>query len=254
MEGCDADERQLRFLLGLSPAMLQMDYLADESRIDFEAKKGPSTPMACELCAGVAATNSLKILLNRGSVLAAPYGLHFDAYKNKTRVTWRPGGNRNLFQQFILSILRKRLSEGRSKAKDQSIAPEGTLEKILYNARWAPSGDNHQPCRFDQVNDSELKITSEDTRDWCMYDLKGRATQIAIGAMLENLEIAASSESMTVTYDVADEENNPNVEVGAKFQKQEGIVQSKWFPYLEARVTQRRPLKRTNIETVMVKP
>lgn len=109
MEGHDADERQLRFLLGLSPAMLQMGYLADPSRIDLEGKKGPSTPMACEMCAGVAATNALKVLLNRGDVIAAPRGLHFDAYKNKMKVTWRPGGNDNPIQKLALYIARKKL-------------------------------------------------------------------------------------------------------------------------------------------------
>lgn len=109
MEGHDADERQLRFLLGLSPAMLQMGYLADPSRIDLEGKKGPSTPMACEMCAGVAATNALKVLLNRGDVIAAPRGLHFDAYKNKMKITWRPGGNDNPLQRLALYIARKKL-------------------------------------------------------------------------------------------------------------------------------------------------
>jgi len=108
MADCDADERQLRFLLGLSPAMLQLGYLVDESRVDLKGKKGPSTPMACELCAGVAATNALKVLLNRGEVLAAPHGLHFDAYKNKLRHTWRPLGNSNPVQRLMLMLVRKR--------------------------------------------------------------------------------------------------------------------------------------------------
>jgi len=108
MEGCDADERQLRFLLGLSPAMLQLGYLVDESRVDLKGKKGPSTPMACELCAGVAATNALKVLLNRGEVVTAPHGLHFDAYKNTLKHTWRPWGNNNPVQRFMLMMVRKR--------------------------------------------------------------------------------------------------------------------------------------------------
>lgn len=109
MEGHSADQRQLRFLVGLSPAMLQLGYLADESKVDLEGKKGPSTPMACELCAGVAATNALKVLLGRGDVIAAPRGLHFDAYKNKMKITWRPGGNNNPLQRLMLWIAERRL-------------------------------------------------------------------------------------------------------------------------------------------------
>lgn len=107
--GCNEDEMALRFLIGLSPAMLQRVYLVDRSAVDFTARKGPSTSMACELCAGVAASEALKILLGRGDVLAAPYGLHFDAYRNKLVKTWRPGGNRNPIQRLALWLARKQI-------------------------------------------------------------------------------------------------------------------------------------------------
>lgn len=102
-------EMPVRFLLGLAPARLQMGYLADPSTVDLANHKGPSTIMACQLCAGVAATEALKILLGRGPVRAAPRGYHFDAYQNKMALTWRPGGNRNPLQQLLMAIARKRL-------------------------------------------------------------------------------------------------------------------------------------------------
>lgn len=100
-------DKILHFLLGLSPAMLQRGYLVDQSKVDLLNHKGPSTPMACELCAGVAATQALKILLQRGKVLAAPWGLHFDAYENKLVKTWRPWGNRNLIQRLGLLLAKR---------------------------------------------------------------------------------------------------------------------------------------------------
>lgn len=109
LDGQPEDEQLLRFLLGLSPAMLQMPYLVDDTRVDLKAHAGPSTPMACELCAGVALSQILKILLGRGRVLAAPWGLHFDAYRNRLATTWRPGGNRNPLQRLGLAIARRRL-------------------------------------------------------------------------------------------------------------------------------------------------
>lgn len=115
-EGCSDDEMALRFMIGLSPAMLQLDYLVDPSKVDFNARKGPSTSMACELCAGVAATQALKILLRRGEVISAPSGLHFDAYRNKLAKTWRPGGNRNLLQRLALWIAAKKISAMAPKA------------------------------------------------------------------------------------------------------------------------------------------
>ena len=109
MKGLSENEQLLHFLLGLSPAMLQSAYLVDDNRVDLAAHKGPSTNMACELCAGVAATHALKVLLNRGEILAAPYGLHFDAYRNCLKTTWRPWGNANPIQKLGLFIAKKRL-------------------------------------------------------------------------------------------------------------------------------------------------
>jgi len=109
LDGCDEDEMAVRFLLGLSPAMLQRGYLADPSRVDFAARRGPSTIAACQLCAGVTATEALKILLGRGEVLCAPWGFQFDAYRNRYVKTWRPWGNRNPVQQIGLFVARRQL-------------------------------------------------------------------------------------------------------------------------------------------------
>lgn len=109
LEGLPPDEQAIRFLLGLSPRMLQLAYLVDRSRVDFANKRGPSTVMACQLCAGFAATESLKILLKRGRILKAPRGVHFDAYRYRLTRTWRPRGNSNLLQKLALAIARRQL-------------------------------------------------------------------------------------------------------------------------------------------------
>lgn len=107
--GCSEEQMALRFLIGLSPAMLQRGYLVDRDAVDFKACKGPSTSMACELCAGMAAIEALKILLHRGEVAAAPRGVHFDAYRNKMVKTWRPGGNRNPIQRLAVWIAARQI-------------------------------------------------------------------------------------------------------------------------------------------------
>jgi molybdopterin/thiamine biosynthesis adenylyltransferase len=110
VDGLSDLEQSIYFLVGLSPAMLQRSYVADPTQVDLASRKGPSTPMACQLCAGVASTEALKILLKRGKVLAAPHGFHYDAYRNKYVRTWRPGGNRNPIQRLMISIIRARLA------------------------------------------------------------------------------------------------------------------------------------------------
>lgn len=103
-------EKALRFMVGLAPASLHGPYLVDPSAINFEERRGPSTIMGCQLCAGVAATEALKILLGRGEVLAAPHGSHFDAYRNKFVHTHFPGGNNHWRQKLAMRIARRRMS------------------------------------------------------------------------------------------------------------------------------------------------
>lgn len=105
------EEKGLRFLLGLAPAGLQFGYLVDPTAVNLEEHRGPSTVMACQICAGMAATEALKILLKRGKVMAAPHGLQFDAYRNRFVHTWRPGGNRNPLQRIAIMIAKKRLEK-----------------------------------------------------------------------------------------------------------------------------------------------
>ncbi|QDL36580.1 ThiF family adenylyltransferase [Rhodoferax sediminis] len=113
VEGHESDEQYARFIAGLSPAMMQRHYLVAPEAVDFRAKRGPSTIMACDLCAGVTGTSVLKLLLGRGTVRAAPWGMHFDAYHQKLKRTWRPFGNANPLQQLLLKFIRPVL-RGRS--------------------------------------------------------------------------------------------------------------------------------------------
>lgn len=109
-DDCPPADLPLRFLLGLAPAMLHRGYLVDPSFVDLAARRGPSTGMACQICAGIAGTEAVKILTGRGKVLAAPHGVQFDAYRNKLVHTWRPGGYRNPLQRFTQAIARRQLA------------------------------------------------------------------------------------------------------------------------------------------------
>lgn len=109
LEGQSRQEQFARLMAGLSPAMLQRTYLVAPEAVNFAEQRGPSTAMACELCAGVMGTAVLKVLLKRGPLRAAPWGMHFDAYRQKLRFTWRPFGNRNPLQKLLLAFIRPRL-------------------------------------------------------------------------------------------------------------------------------------------------
>lgn len=106
VEGHPPLEQYARFIAGLSPAMLNRDYLVAPEAVNFQEKRGPSTIMACDLCAGVMGTSVLKVILNRGAIKAAPWGMQFDAYHQKLKFTWRPFGNSNPLQQLLLRFIR----------------------------------------------------------------------------------------------------------------------------------------------------
>jgi len=109
-EGCGDREMAIRFLVGLSPAMLQRGYVADMSRVNLAERKGPSSIASCQLCAGVAAVETLKLLLGRGGVKLAPWGSQFDAYRMRYSRTWRPGGYRNPLQRLMYSLVSRQLA------------------------------------------------------------------------------------------------------------------------------------------------
>ena len=89
------------------------------------------------------------------------------------------------------------------------------LEQILDLARWAPSGDNTQPWRFEIVDPSRIVVHGFDTRDHCVYDLTGHPSQMSIGALLETMRIAASADgrSMRVERRISMPDTTPTFDV-----------------------------------------
>lgn len=102
-------EQLIAFTVGLSPSGLHVPYL-DLNRVNLAEKYGPSAGLACELCAGVAAAESLKLLLGRGGVRFVPQYAQFDAYRTllRRRTLW--GGNRHPVQQLKRQILKRRVA------------------------------------------------------------------------------------------------------------------------------------------------
>jgi molybdopterin/thiamine biosynthesis adenylyltransferase len=108
--GHSAVEKSIRFLVGFAPSLLHRTYLVDPTRVSQKDRRGPSTGLSCQLCAGVAAGEALKILLGRGKVRGAPHAMQFDAYRNRLAHTWRPGGNRHPLNRAAIAIARRQLS------------------------------------------------------------------------------------------------------------------------------------------------
>lgn len=243
MSGRDEQEQLLRFLVGLSPAMLQRGYLIEPDAVDFNKQRGPSTPMACDLCAGVAATQVLKILLNRGKVLSAPHGLQFDAYRNKYTKTWRPGGNNHPAQRLAIFAARHIVNRTpNNKREPTSLGRENTLARILDLARWAPSGDNSQPWRFEIIDESHVVVHGSDTREHCIYDLQGHASQLSLGALLENIKIAATTHNLKAKIQRRKDVNDATPTFDVRLQYDKRIAPDPLNAYITERTVQRRAM------------
>ena len=116
------------------------------------------------------------------------------------------------------------------------------IERILDLARWAPSGDNTQPWRFEIVSDYQVIIHGFDTREHCVYDLAGHPSQIAIGALLETLHIAASDLGLRADIRrLPAPDTRPTFDV--RLSPDAAVLASSLAPFITVRAVQRRPMK-----------
>lgn len=113
LEGLEFEDQMTKFLVGITPSIQQKKYLIVRETLNFFKKKAPSTAMGIDMAAGVACSNVLKLLLNRGEVIHAPRGLHYDAFRNRLVKTWRPLGNRNPMQLFLYWLVKRLMAKHR---------------------------------------------------------------------------------------------------------------------------------------------
>lgn len=123
------------------------------------------------------------------------------------------------------------------------------LRAILDLARWAPSGDNTQPWRFEITADDHLVVHGFDTREHCVYDLDGHSSQLAIGGLLESIRIAASGHGLAteVSRRLGLPETRPTFDVS--FRAGEAAAAGGLMACLPTRCVQRRALRTRALTT-----
>jgi molybdopterin/thiamine biosynthesis adenylyltransferase len=132
-EDVEPAKRIVNFIVGVAPAALHRSYLVDRSSINLETRDFPSTGLACELCAGVTAAQTAKILLGRGKVEAAPYYHQFDAYTCVYKKGRIAGGNRNWRQRIKLALAYREFAKLSESNKPR--AGEGLRESAAISSR-----------------------------------------------------------------------------------------------------------------------
>lgn len=119
------------------------------------------------------------------------------------------------------------------------------LTRILDLARWAPSGDNTQPWRFEIVADDHVVVHGHDTRDWCLYDYRGHASHMAHGALLETMRVAATAGGLRCTWALRPDSSELAPIYDVRFMSDVSVVPDALLPAITTRAVQRRPMKTT---------
>jgi nitroreductase len=127
--------------------------------------------------------------------------------------------------------------------------------RILDLARWAPSGDNTQPWRFEVRSEAEILVHGYDTRKHCVYDLDGWASQLSHGALLETLALAATRFGQRATVSETIEHTPQHIVYRVLLRADGNIVEDPLVASISERTVQRRlmdmnPLTRMQKEAV----
>ncbi|MBL0714252.1 MAG: ThiF family adenylyltransferase [Desulfosarcina sp.] len=200
-DGMTLEEKLLAFFVGLAPRATQMRYI-DPTRIDMRAQQGPSLAAACQLCASVAATEVVRILLERPGIRAAPHYFQYDPMVRQFHRGYLFKGNRHPLQRFKLKRLKAYWLKSEVPVQiDWQPAPlipkkstslsRPIVDYIIQAAVRAPSGDNCQPWRF-RVRKNRMALYLRPEIDRSIFNVDQYASLIACGAAVENMRLAAS--------------------------------------------------------------
>ncbi|HRP76462.1 MAG TPA: molybdopterin biosynthesis protein MoeY [Rhodocyclaceae bacterium] len=122
------------------------------------------------------------------------------------------------------------------------------IEGILDRARWAPSGDNTQPWRFEILGEDHVAIHGFDTRDHVLYDFDGRASQLAHGALLETLRLAAGCQGLRADWSIRPGCADTAPVYDVRLVPDATLEPDPLAEFIESRVVQRRPMRTTPLD------
>lgn len=119
---------------------------------------------------------------------------------------------------------------------------ESPVIRILNLGRWTPSGDNIQPWRFEIIDDHHVVVHIQYAQEFGVYDLHGQNTQIAIGALLLTMELAATSEGCQMHVQNKPDAQGKLLAIDVRFSLDQTIQVDPLVSEIPRRAVQRRPL------------
>ncbi len=195
------NEKYISFATGLTPKPTHLKYM-NMSKIDLENRAGPSLGLACQICSGMAATEVLRIILNKKKIKPAPYFFQFDPFMQKYQKGKLHMGNKNPVQLLKRKIVLKKFLNKKTmnqipepvfpKHSETDKISESEIHYILKAGIMAPSGDNAQPWKFSFQN-SKITLYINPVADESFFNVCQKASLISLGAVIENMKLAAKS-------------------------------------------------------------
>jgi len=203
------EQQYVKFMVGLAPKALHRPSLVAPDRVDFSSRAGPSTVMGCQMASTVAATEALKLLLGRPGLRPVPAFQQIDPASGRFAAGGRHGGNRHPLRRVQIALAGRwirRIAPKRDPLADSVADDAPAIERILDLARWAPSGDNEQPWRFELQSEERVRVHVRLRPGENIYEYaNGRPVWLAVGALLESLRLAASLHGRRCHWTWADE-------------------------------------------------
>ncbi len=114
------------------------------------------------------------------------------------------------------------------------------LERILEAGNTAPSGENCQPWHF-YLRGTSVDITLRPERDQSLYNWGQRSSYLALGAVVENMSIAATHEGMRCEVSYFQNQDKPLLVATLAFHADLSVVPDHLGLSISKRVSNRNP-------------
>ncbi|MBU4526283.1 MAG: ThiF family adenylyltransferase [Desulfomicrobium sp.] len=250
------EQKYLRFAMGLAPRPTHIGYM-DLSRVDLKGGKGPSLNIACQLCASLAGTEAVRIILGKPGLKPAPSFMQFDPFLQILRKGRLARGNRSLSQRaklwYVQNVLINAADKARVRIPDQPVLsvsqfdslPQGVGTYLVQAAIQAPSGDNAQPWQF-RLTGNDIHVFLNPQADMSFFNIRQTASIIACGAAMENIRLAAPAMGLDaatqILPDAAQENLMATVHIQPGDQGVDPLAQHIWTRCTNRRPYSKRPL------------
>ncbi|MFB7239115.1 Rv1355c family protein [Streptomyces sp. NPDC056269] len=120
-----------------------------------------------------------------------------------------------------------------------TLGEEG-IRRLVAHGIQAPSGGNSQPWRF-VAHDGALDCRVDDLQPRTMLDFEGCATHLAIGAAVENMQLAAQAAGWDCRVRYFPTPADPGLVCRLTFSGAAGVPRPALFDWVEHRTTNRNP-------------